>query len=219
MPSIPADEKRTLKVLITGFGPFRQITANPSWLAAKPLNNQTFKFGQVEVHVSALEIPTVYSAVLNTIPALHVSKQYDAILHFGVGYPGGFAIERIAHKSGYDREDAEGQKCNFTAAQGGEQRGFGSGFEQFGEELRTDVDVDGLVEHLKSKGFQHTAPSNDAGRYLCDFIYFCSLACAQKERDGVKVLFTHVPQLGQPYDIPDMTKAIEGIIEYVALHA
>ncbi|KAH7341134.1 peptidase C15, pyroglutamyl peptidase I-like protein [Rhizoctonia solani] len=218
MPSIPTGEKRKLKVLITGFGPFKHVTTNPSWLAAEPLNNQTFDFGQVEVHISALEIPTVYSAVLNTIPALHASKQYDAILHFGVGHPGGFAIESCAHKSGYDGQDAEDRKCNLISVEGGEKRGFGAGFEQFGD-LHTEVDVDGLVEHLKSKGFEHTAPSNDAGRYLCDFIYFCSLACARKEGDGVKVLFTHVPPLGQPYDIPDMTKAIEGIIEYIALQS
>ncbi|CAE6414127.1 unnamed protein product [Rhizoctonia solani] len=215
MPSIPTGEKRKLKVLVTGFGPFKNVTTNPSWLAAKPLNNQTLDFDQVQVHISALEIPTVYSAVLNTIPALHASKQYDVVLHIGVGLPGGFAIERCAHKSGYNGQDAEDRQCNLISA-GGEQRGFGAGFEQFGEDLHTEVDVDGLVEHLKSKGFEHTAPSDDPGRYLCDFIYFCSLACAKKEGDGVKVLFTHVPPAGQPYDVPDMTKAIEGIIECIA---
>ncbi|KAJ1305011.1 hypothetical protein OPQ81_000054 [Rhizoctonia solani] len=236
-------EKKYLKVLVTGFGPFRDIKTNPSWLAAKPLNNQTLKFTkpagsthpqtpkprpiEVEAHISALEVPVTYSAVLNTVPPLHASKQYDVILHVGVGLPGGLEIERLAHKTGYNQPDAEGRRCDPIGGKpkvdGGEletelvKRGFGRGFEQFEEEMRTGVDIDELVKHLKSKGLEHTRPSNDPGRYLCDFIYFCSLACAQKEGSKVKVLFMHVPPVGSPYQVEDMTKAIQGIIEYLAL--
>ncbi|CAE6435884.1 unnamed protein product [Rhizoctonia solani] len=238
-------EKKSLKVLVTGFGPFRNVETNPSWLAAKPLSNQTLKFSkpsepahphgikprpvEIEAHISTLEVPVTYSAVLGTVPPVHASKQYDFILHVGVGLPGRFAIERLAHKTGYNQPDADGRLCDPIKGKSkthdtettGElvKRGFGNGFEQFGEEIRTGVDVDGIVNHLKSKGLEHTSPSNDPGRYLCDFIYFCSLACAQKEERQVKVLFMHVPPVGVPYEVEDMTKAIKGIVEYVALQA
>ncbi|CAE6380576.1 unnamed protein product [Rhizoctonia solani] len=234
-------ENKSLRVLVTGFGPFRNIETNPSWLAAKPLSNQTLKFTQsaspghphapkprpveVEVHISTLEVPVTYSAVLGTVPPIHQSKQYDFILHVGVGLSGGVAIERLAHKTGYNQPDAEGRLCDLIRSKpkGDDadelvKRGFGNGFEQFGEELRSRLDVDAIVKHLKSKGLEHTSPSNDPGRYLCDFIYFCSLACAQKEASKVKVLFMHVPPVGSPYQIEDMTGAIKGVIEYVALH-
>ncbi|KAH7338434.1 hypothetical protein B0J17DRAFT_662528 [Rhizoctonia solani] len=238
-------EKKSLKFLVTGFGPFRDIETNPSWLAAKPLNNQTLKFTkpaepahphgpkprpvEVEAHISAIEVPVTYSAVLNTVPPLHASKQYDVMLHVGVKSWSGLAVERLAHKTGYNEPDAEGRRCDPISEKpklgDGEaeaklvKRGFGRGFEDFGEELRTGVEVDEVVKHLKSKGLKNISPSNDPGRYLCDFIYFCSLACARKEQSKVKVLFMHVPPVGLPYQVEDMTKAIKGIIEYFALHA
>ncbi|CAE7191141.1 unnamed protein product [Rhizoctonia solani] len=239
-PSLTKPKRKSLRVLVTGFGPFKEVTTNPSWLAVKPLDNQTLKFTksaepghphapklrpvEIEAHISALEVPVTYSAVLNVVPPLHASKQYDIILHLGVSRKAqGLAIERLAHKTGYNKPDAEDRLCepisgNPKADEGLVKRGFGRGFEQFEEELRTDVDVDGIVEHLKSRGLEHTAPSDDPGRYLCDFIYFCSLACARKEESQAKVLFMHVPPAGLPYHIEDMTKAVEGIIEYLTLH-
>lgn len=159
---------------------------NPSWLAASPLNNQTLKFTkaapatpshphgpkprpvEVEAHISALEVPVTYSAVLSTVPPLHESKQYDVIFHVGVGLPGLFKVERLAHKTGYNQTDAEGRKCDPISGKnelGDEahtdaekvKRGFGRGYEEFGEELRTGVDVDGIVKHLKSKGLEVSA--------------------------------------------------------------
>lgn len=62
-------------------------------------------------------------------------------------------------------------------------------------------------------------PSSDPGLFLCEFIYYCSLACAQKEDHSVKVLFMHVPPTGHPYQIEDMTRAVAGIIEFLALNS
>ncbi|GAB1517963.1 hypothetical protein RhiTH_001019 [Rhizoctonia solani] len=205
MPTIPADETRTLRILITGFGPFSGVPENPSWVVASHLNNQTRDFGGVKVHITALEIPTAYSAVLNTIPALHASKEYDAMVHFGLGLPDRFRIERIGHKLGYPAPDAQ---CKFSdiviSNESQEIRGFGAGFEQFEEELQTSIDVDAVVERLKSNGFEQTESSNDAGRF--------------REGTGIKVLFVHVPHIGYTYELPDMIRAFETVIEHVALN-
>ncbi|QRW27693.1 ribosomal L27 protein [Rhizoctonia solani] len=167
MPTIPADETRTLRILITGFGPFSGVPENPSWVVASHLNNQTRDFGGVKVHITALEIPTAYSAVLNTIPALHASKEYDAMVHFGLGLPDRFRIERIGHKLGYPAPDAQGKFSDIVISNESQEiRGFGAGFEQFEEELQTSIDVDAVVERLKSNGFEQTESSNDAGRFV-----------------------------------------------------
>ena len=34
------------------------------------------------------------------------------------------------------------------------RRGFGKGYESFAEEIYTDIDVDGLVQHLKKCGIE-----------------------------------------------------------------
>ena len=50
-------------------------------------------------------------------------------------------------------------------------RGFGAGYEVFGDELMTSNDVTGLVEWLQTEcKLKNIRQSRDAGRYLCDFI-------------------------------------------------
>jgi pyrrolidone-carboxylate peptidase len=48
--------------------------------------------------------------------------------------------------------------------------------------------------------------SVDAGRYLCEFIYYQSLRESQKSQ--IPVLFCHVPSENRPFKIPEMTEAI-----------
>ncbi|KAF8609851.1 peptidase C15, pyroglutamyl peptidase I-like protein [Ceratobasidium sp. AG-I] len=214
---------KPLRVLVTGFGPFQHITTNPSWLAVSGLNNKTLSFStdqsvKVEAHISALQVPVSYSAVLNRVPALHSTNQYDVILHVGVGESGAVMIEKLAHKTGYsdnpEYADADGKLCKDVTG----VHGFGQGYEGFNDVLETSVNVDQIVEHLHSKGLKDTRASDDPGHFVCDFIYYCSLACAQKDGGWVKVLFMHVPPVGEPYQVEEMTQAVEGVIEYLALH-
>ena len=50
--------------------------------------------------------------------------------------------------------------------------------------------------------------SNNAGRYLCDFVYYKSL----HEMKG-RGLFVHVPDLGKVYTVKQMTQALALILE------
>ena len=52
--------------------------------------------------------------------------------------------------------------------------------------------------------------SNDAGRYLCEFIYFRSME--ESVKSGIPVLFCHVPQDGMPFSIKEMTEAISRLV-------
>jgi pyroglutamyl-peptidase len=182
------------------------------------------------------------------------SSGYDLILHCGVGDEGHIAIEQLAHKCGYELEDVDGRKappvcleaCNKTSqprrrAKGGggakqakadesRKRGFGVGYEEFAEEIESVLDADAVAEHLRKNGFEHVESSRDPGRYLCDFIYYCSLAESMRrscDRAGAtsnlrgdgkatpsKVLFMHVPPTGRPYSVKDMTGAMVEVIKF-----
>lgn len=53
----------------------------------------------------------------------------------------------------------------------------------------------------------------DAGHYLCDYIYYCSLAEAKRaSRNEVgrntRVLFMHCPPVNQPHSTREVTDAI-----------
>lgn len=84
--------------------------------------------------------------------------------------------------------------------------GFGSGYSSCPEEARTALDVDALVSHLDARGHAPVSASTDAGHFLCDFTYYCSLVESRRRRSSpstpppVPVLFVHVPPDGQPHD-------------------
>ena len=52
--------------------------------------------------------------------------------------------------------------------------------------------------------------SDDAGRYLCEFIYFKSME--ESVKSGIPVLFCHVPQDGRPFSINEMTEVISRLV-------
>ncbi|PPQ86925.1 hypothetical protein CVT25_009811 [Psilocybe cyanescens] len=100
-------------------------------------------------------------------------------------------------------------------------RGFGVGYETFPEEITTDVDVTRLVHDLKHSGVEQIYTSMDAGHYLCDFIYYCSLAEVKRsskpyeKRRHTQVLFLHCPPVNQPLSTEDVTDAIKRIVVWV----
>ncbi|KAK0241913.1 peptidase C15 pyroglutamyl peptidase I-like protein [Armillaria nabsnona] len=100
-------------------------------------------------------------------------------------------------------------------------RGYGHGYERFTDELLTDIDVTRLVQDMKLAGIEHVYSSMDAGHYLCDFIYYGSLAEAQRNRkpydksNRTRVLFMHCPPVNQPCSTEDVTDAIKQIIVWV----
>ncbi|KZT11053.1 peptidase C15, pyroglutamyl peptidase I-like protein [Laetiporus sulphureus 93-53] len=245
---VPSDTPRSadegaLRVLVTGYGPFRSVKVNPSWLAVKPLHNTliyTNGDSPTPIHITALEVPTTYDAVLSIVPGLHArppvvptpkdpafavvsppAEGYDFILHIGVmssrGVP--IRIEQLGHKYGYDQEDAEGEYCVVVGEEDGEGvRGFCKGYEEYPEQLLTPVDCARLIEHLKATGFEHVAPSLDAGRYLCDFINYCSLAESRRTAatggKSTPALFIHIPGVDH-ISTDEVTAVLRSTISWV----
>ncbi|KAF5389345.1 hypothetical protein D9757_004366 [Collybiopsis confluens] len=125
------------------------------------------------------------------------------------------AVERIG--LGFDVESA-GDTYSVRPS-----RGFGAGYEKFPDEIYTDIDVSRLVSHLRKNGVEQIYSSMDAGHYLCDFAYYCSLAESKRngkpyEKDrNTQVLFVHCPPVGQPLTTEEVTEAIRRIIIWVCL--
>ncbi|KAJ6460743.1 hypothetical protein C8R47DRAFT_119085 [Mycena vitilis] len=234
------------QVLVTGFGPFGTYKENPSWLAVKTLHDKiittTPKRGQPpkgakpdSIHLTAVNIPTVYSAVLNTVPDLHAQPPvlpplytppttrappedgFDLIVHVGVAGPGPLRAERLAHKTGYQLPDYERQSPPIIIGSGN-VRGFGSPRygDEFADELFTAIDVDTLVRDLTSG--PNPLTSDDPGRFLCDFTYYCSLAESQREGRGIPVLFIHCPPIGQKMSTKEVAEGVQRIVSHVCGH-
>ena len=94
-------------------------------------------------------------------PSIPVPENgYDFIFHVGVSGRGPIRIERVGHKYGYNRTlpDTDGQLGPIVKPADGPGaeplRGFGLGYEEFPDELSTDVDVSALVAHLQKAGVE-----------------------------------------------------------------
>lgn len=93
-------------------------------------------------------------------------------------------------------------------------RGFGTAYETFPDEMATDIDVTRLVQDLKASGInvslsliysfaqysqisgfcsirQTIYTSMDAGHYLCDFLYYCSLAESKRSSKALLPFLTN----------------------------
>ncbi|KAJ7462016.1 hypothetical protein FB451DRAFT_1267503 [Mycena latifolia] len=240
------DDYVKYRVLVTGFGPFGTYKENPSWLAVRTLHDTIINTAPTRgkppkgpkpdsIHLTALNIPTVYSAVLNTLPGLHAQppvlpEQYtpptsrappeegfQLIVHVGVAGPGPLRAERLAHKTGYQLPDYERQSPPIIIGKG-TLRGFGSPRygDEFSDELFTSIDVDDLVSELTSGPDPLSLQtSDDPGRFLCDFIYYCSLAESQREGRNTPVLFIHCPPIGQKLSTPEVAEGVCRIISNV----
>lgn len=122
---------------------------------------------------------------------------YDFILHVGVGLGGGLKIEQLGHKLGYCMADAEGklappvsqgeeapgdgnkEKILKDNGEGQTLRGFGKGYEQFAEELKTDINPHALVVHLHEYGYKviYFVGSQFLSSSESNFFYFVSTSC------------------------------------------
>ncbi|KZT72044.1 peptidase C15, pyroglutamyl peptidase I-like protein [Daedalea quercina L-15889] len=323
-------DPRAIRVLITGFGPFRNFNENPSWLAIRPLHNTVLwtqpqpvmhdmedEYAMVTdekvyvemtpqpIHITCVQIPMTYEGVLATVPGLHAHppvlppppdptmvvfpppvKGYDFVLHVALAGRGPLRFERLAHKHGYAMKDTQRQHAPALPKEGPiatpeaseiermemhlqgimsvpsvegrhhegpeipPNRGFGKGYENFPEEIHTDIDVPKLVHYLKEievesvepdpedepgpeDAIKRTYTSMDAGHYICDFAFYCSLAEAKRmsmkpekskvqevilrgsPAKGTPVLAMHVPPINQPFATKHVTDAIRHAVVWV----
>lgn len=152
---------------------------------------------------------------------------WDVVIHVGVGRQGTLRCETQAHKSGYTKRDANNELAPLLSHPGRTEhleeqdgaRGFGTGYEQFDQTLSTRISVSQLVTWLKQRGLRddEVDQSFDPGRYLCDFIFYCSL-CEAKRMGDTLVLFVHVPPADRNLSVQRCTQAIRAIAWFMASH-
>ncbi|XP_026859817.2 pyroglutamyl-peptidase 1 [Electrophorus electricus] len=170
------DSKQDL-VLVTEFGPFRQCLVNPSWEAAKGWKITGLGEG---IEAQTAEIPVSYAKAQQILAEIWQNMKPKVAVHLGIA-PGTKCIilEQTAKNHDYKDRDV----CGFCPAgnfciEGG------------AEQLDSIISMRSLAKHLKGQGI-YIIYSRDAGRYLCDFVYYCSLYYGQR-----RAALIHVPVSG-----------------------
>ncbi|KAF4456474.1 Pyroglutamyl-peptidase 1 [Fusarium austroafricanum] len=204
-----------ITVLVTGFLPFReQYPVNPSWsianslpshlppLRAKDPNSRhaaaILPSVRIVVHPEAIRVN--YKAVRDLVPSFYDgTHKYDVVLHIGMAGPRPFyCIERRGHRDGYKHPDVDGEYV------GREEERNRSDWPWRGlpEEIETQFNLDEILPRWQEHSLEGDLRiSEDAGHYMCDFIYYSSLAELWKLQRPRKALFLHVPADASPASI------------------
>ncbi len=192
----PPPPSRT--ILVTGFGPFGQHQVNSSWLAVGHLA-QLWDQRATEWKPYALathEVPVVYSYVETSLPKIYEERTPCLCVHVGVSPYSMVTLERCGRNHAYKHPDVNGSRpATGCCVKGGP------------EAITTQFDLENIHKALSGKGVEFCV-SEDAGRYLCDFIYYKSL-----HMDKCPVLFVHVPPLNQPYSGEQLGRALKDLLE------
>lgn len=170
---------------------------------------------RVSLYVHPAPIPVAYATVRELLPQIledfaadHGGRRPDLVIHIGIASPRlYYSVETLAHRDNYHLTDING--C--------------SGYED-GEKRWKEMDVPPILKpgpateglgagsYPPNKYFlelwKSLSPPNldlrvsqDAGHYLCDFIYYTSLSMALREGRDRNVLFFHVPGASENADI------------------
>ncbi|SCV73454.1 BQ2448_7380 [Microbotryum intermedium] len=164
----------------------------------------------------------------------------DLIIHVGVGSPHSLTLEALARKFGYDKPDVDRAFAPLDPETG--DRGFfglGEVFDRSEKVLNSRVDLDKVLKTSRGErgGVEFLRISRDAGLFLCEFTFYASMAWARFKTtststspngddaqagvnaitsDGTPhetpVQFIHVPPVGLPYPLPELTQALRIII-------
>jgi len=184
--------------LLPGFGVFgnsnRSYSRNPSWEAVNLMQVQGVNL--VKIHV-----PVEYDAVVKVVSDIwnHQEKP-DLVIHCGVSHLAeGVVLEKMAHGHGYLSFDVKGCKP-------GEECLIDS------TPLSTELNVDLICENLHRSLEEGmitlpAATSKNAGRYLCEYIYFQSLT-----NDTRRTLFIHVPEETK-FSVQETARALECTVQ------
>lgn len=170
-------------VLVTGFGPFPGAPFNPSGPLVKKLAAlRRPAFAQVRLigHV----FPTSYRAVDRDLPDLIARHRPDAILMFG-----------LAARSRHVR--IETQACNALAA-APDVSGFSPAAFAILPQRRQRLPIRAPRTSLLRAARGGRIParlSRDAGRYLCNYLYWRGLESAAQPGGPKLVAFIHIPNI------------------------
>lgn len=210
-------DKHSVSVLVTGFGPFQErFPVNPSFEIARSLSGTlptpTSDGREVRIIGYGNPIPVSYEEVRELVPVINESYlgSVDLVLHIGMASGRSFyTAELFGNRDGYYRnKDIDGKILPAD-----------DGLIHFGDcppAMTTSLNFDEIVKKWKAILLKipgslpgHNAdcrPSDDAGHYLCDYIYFNSLAWYGRVNNDMQgksasarpVLFLHVPAESDP---------------------
>ncbi|XP_014281135.1 pyroglutamyl-peptidase 1 [Halyomorpha halys] len=189
------------KVVVTGFGPFSTHVINDSGLCAYRIKDSGLE-DELNIEIISEVLDVIYDKALDRVRDLWSRHNPFLVVHLGVhNKKKCITIEKCAHKQGYKDFDIK-KKCpaNGICPYGKHQR------------ICTEVDVDSIIKKCNPSQYD-LCSSQDAGLYLCEFVYYTSLS-----HDPSRVIFVHIPPYNEPGNLQYKVNVVKDIIKHTFLH-
>ena len=162
--------KSNEEIIISGFGPFGDISSNPTEKLIDALKEEL----QDELY-QLYVLPVSYDYCLNWSQE-YISDSTSLVIHFGVSAKSKIIqLERTGRNVIGSGNDVEGVSLREKISDDGPAL------------IQSKLDLDLVCIELNSRGMPCEV-SDNAGDYLCNFILYKSLLVAQE-----KTVFVHVP--------------------------
>jgi pyroglutamyl-peptidase len=170
---------RSLRLLVTGFGPFPGIPSNPSAEAARRVAGSR-RWAALGIATKAVVLPTTYAALQTDLKPAIAAFDPDALLMIGVaGRSREVRIEsRGANRTSILLPDAVKVRPSRLA------------MAEHPSHRLTRAGPARQLAVVRRHGFRARV-SRDAGTYLCNASYFAAL------EERIPVLFVHIPKPGR----------------------
>lgn len=200
-------DKSLPNVIITGFGPFRDCDDNPSWRAIK--DESDFKIER-PVNIIRKQIEVAYHAVDEAIPQLWQEYNPLMMIHIGLANKSSLIkLEQRARLGPYCQGDVR-QCILHPENQSSEIEPKETSSVKYNE-ISTCFELRSICEKVNSlvADKKLTIPatiSDDAGLYVCEYIYLSSLKIKNK------AIFIHIPNTTN-FKIEEIRKTLKVIIE------
>ncbi|UUP19113.1 pyroglutamyl-peptidase I [Nitratireductor thuwali] len=168
------------RVLVTGFGPFPGAPVNPTEWLVEALGGQPWSDAELRAAVLAVE----YATVAQNAEKLGESHSPDIAIHFGLSAMAqGFTLERIARNEiRRGRADSAGELAASDRICDGEAV------------LPSTLPLAHIEAALKAHGLP-VSWSDDAGGYLCNYLFYLSRSPQWPRFAPAMSGFIHVPPL------------------------
>ncbi len=188
------------RVLVTGFTPFPGAPVNPTeWLMDALARDVAISFDFCDLRTAVL--PVDYRHAGAALKAVADIARPDIVIHFGLAQDArGFRLERLARNEVGDALDNRG------FAPGSSAIAEGRGHAQASLPLAT------IAEALSERGLP-VEWSDDAGGYLCNYVFFHTAAGLCAPLATARSGFVHVPLFGDRLTREQMLLGARLIIE------
>ena len=216
-------EAPSVRFIVTGFGPFRDTRYNPTTAIAEQLVQFLLARGEDAIAASTLSMVVEVSVEA-------ARQQVDAIFEEiwcandkdNESHPSTVILLHLGVNNGGQTFQLESHAYNDADFRIPDERGYQPKHEPIieeialGEPLRTNIDIPPLVHELNRSSCKYgkiteVICSSDAGRYVCNYIYYYSLSkCRGVSRfPSVRCMFLHVP----PHTIADETDQLNFVVD------